>query len=121
MLIVIGQVVAALGLLNVWLFRRNKRTPFRGGDAETMQQEFAAYGLPPGMLVLVGTLKVAIAIALIAGIWMPSLVRPAAGVLCVLMLGALAMHVRVRDPLMKSLPAAGMLALAVMLVMIGGQ
>lgn len=119
MLIIVCQVVAALGLLNVWLLRRNKSTPFRGGDAQNMTEEFAAYGLPAGMVMLTGTLKVTIAIALIAGIWMPILVRPAAAALCVLMIGALAMHVRVSDPMVKSLPAAGMLALAALMVFAG--
>ncbi len=118
-LIVVCQVVAACGLLNVWLLRRNKSTPFRGGNAQNMSEEFAAYGLPAGMVILIGTLKVAIAIALIAGIWMPVLVRPAAAALGVLMLGALAMHVRVSDPIVKSLPAAGMLALAALLMFAG--
>ncbi|PHX64615.1 MAG: hypothetical protein CK550_09045 [Gemmatimonadetes bacterium] len=51
--------------------------------------------------------------ALIAGIWFPAVVFSAAALICVLMLGALAMHVRVRDPLRKSLPALGMLVLCI--------
>ena len=35
----------------------------------------------------------------------------AAGVLAVLMLGALAMHLKVKDPVSKSVPAAAMLAM----------
>lgn len=105
------QIAAALGLLNVWLLRFNRRTAYRGGDAASMPQEFASYGLPAWFAYAVGTLKVGSALALIAGIWYPAVVFPAAALICVLMLGALGMHAKIRDPLRKSLPALGMLVL----------
>ena len=108
---VILQIAAALGLLNVWLLRFDRRTAFRGGDAGSMREEFAAYGLPVWFAYVVGTLKVGSALALLAGIWFPALVLPAAALVCVLMFGALAMHAKIRDPLLKSLPALVMLAL----------
>jgi hypothetical protein len=109
--VVVLQVLAALGLLNVWLLRFNRRTAYRGGTAGSMLEEFAAYGLPGWSAYVVGTLKVGSALALLAGIWMPTLVTPAAALVCVLMLGALAMHAKIRDPLQKSLPALSMLML----------
>ena len=112
---IILQIVAALGLLNVWLLRANRSTAYRGGDARNMREEFAAYGLPAWMVVVVGVLKVGAALALIAGIWYPLLILPAALLICVLMLGALAMHFKIHDPLRKSAPAAGMLTLAVLI------
>ena len=108
---VILQVAAALGLLNVWLLRFSQSTSYRGGDARTMVEEFAAYGLPAWFTYLIGSLKIGAALALIAGIWLPALVLPAAVLICILMLGALAMHTRIGDPLKKSLPALGMLGL----------
>jgi hypothetical protein len=102
---VILQCVVALGLLNVWLLRANQSTPYRGGSARTMREEFAAYGLPPVAMYVVGTLKVAAALCLIAGVWWHSLVFPAALVISLLMLGALAMHVKIHDPAKKSVPA----------------
>ena len=113
---VILQIAAALGLLNVWLLRFNQRTAFRGGAAGSMREEFAAYGLPVWFTYVVGTLKVGSAVALLAGIWFPALVLPAAALVCVLMLGALAMHTKIRDPLQKSLPALIMLALSVAII-----
>src|SRR5690242_19724384 len=112
-LMIVFQVVAALGLLNVWLLRANRSTAYRGGDARNMREEFAAYGLPAWMVDVVAVFKVGAALALIAGIWYRPLVLPAALLICVLMLGALAMHFRIHDPLRKSAPAAGMLALAI--------
>ena len=76
-----------------------------------MPEEFAAYGLPVWFAYVVGTLKVGAALALIAGIWFSAVVLPAAVLICILMLGALAMHARIGDPLKKFLPALGMLAL----------
>jgi hypothetical protein len=39
--------------------------------------------------------------------------------LAVLMLGALSMHIKVKDPLRKSLPALGMLALTLLALYLG--
>lgn len=106
------QVVIALGIFNVWLVRFGKSTAWRGGNAQNMKEEFETYGLPAWSVKLVGFLKLLFAIALIVGIWIPDLVRPAAWGIAILMLGAVAMHVKVKDPLKKSLPALTMLALS---------
>jgi hypothetical protein len=106
------QIIAGLGLLNVWLVRRGSSTSYRGGAAKTLQEEFATYGLPGFAFYLVGAVKVGAALVLLAGVWMALPVRAAAGLVAALMVGALAMHVKVGDPLMKSLPAALMLALS---------
>lgn len=103
------QIALALGLLNVWLLRARLATAYRGGDALTLRDEFRAYGLPVPVFYLVGTLKVGSAVLLIAGIWLSRLVLPAAAVVAVLMIGALAMHLKVGDPAIKSLPALLML------------
>ena len=106
------QVVVALGLLNVWLVRPGKATSYRGGGSKSLKEEFAVYGLPDAAFYVVGALKVLSAAALIAGIWFPALVLPAAAVVAVLMVGALAMHFKVSDPAIKSLPAFLMLLMS---------
>lgn len=106
------QIIVSLGLLNVWLLRCSKKSPYRGKGAANMRDEFAAYGLPAWAMWVTGTLKITIAIALIAGIWIPFLIQPAALVLIVLMLGALAMHFKVKDPIKASIPALAMLVMA---------
>jgi uncharacterized membrane protein YphA (DoxX/SURF4 family) len=120
-MLLVCQLVAALGLLNVWLLRSRQPTAYRGGDARSMRDEFVAYGLPAWFAIVVGVLKVGAALALIAGIWFPALVRPAALLVLVLMLGALSMHLKIRDPLMKFAPAAGMLALCLVIVLGSSQ
>ena len=115
-ILVILQSAAALGLLNVWLLRFNQRTAYRGGNASSILDEFAAYGLPAWFAYVIGTLKVGAALALIVGIWLPVLVLPAAALICLLMLGALFMHVKINDPLKKSVPALGMLMICLFVV-----
>ena len=107
------QVIVALGLLNVWLARAGKPTRFRGGDAKSMHEEFAAYGLPVAMMYGVGALKVIIALALLAGIWQSALVVPAASLLILLMIGAFVMHLKVKDPFERAIPSLLMLAMSV--------
>lgn len=109
------QAVVAFGLLNVWLVRFHKSTAYRGGDAKNLREEFLAYGLPTWAFYLVGTLKIGSALALLSGFWASALVRPASGLVTVLMIGALAMHFKVGDRIIKSLPAAIMLLMALAL------
>jgi hypothetical protein len=59
----------------------------------------------------IGFLKMLCAALLIVGIWVPVVTQPAAIALAVLMLGAVAMHVKVKDPIQRSIPAFVMLVL----------
>lgn len=99
-------------IFNVWFFRFNKATPYRGGDATNLMEEFVVYGLDGSMIYLIGGVKLLACALLLLGLAYKKLVRPAALTLSVLMLGALAMHFRVGDPLMRSLPAVLLLGLA---------
>ena len=111
--VVACQIIIALGIFNVWLLRFGKSTAWRGGTAQNMTEEFQVYGLPTWFMGLIGFLKLLLAVSLIAGIWIPTLKQPAAIGMGVLMLGAISMHVKVNDPLKRSLPAFTMLALSV--------
>ncbi|MCH8485437.1 MAG: DoxX family protein, partial [Candidatus Cyclonatronum sp.] len=75
-----------------------------------------AYGLPPVMMKIVGFLKIALATVLLLSIWSPALAVPAAGGMALLMVGALLMHVKVSDPVNKSVPALAMLGLSLLVV-----
>jgi len=111
------QLVLALGLLNVWLLRFNKPSSYRGGAARSLREEFSAYGLSDSVFYGVGFLKVGSALALIAGLWFSVLVVPAAAIVVALMIGAIVMHVRVKDPVIKSLPAIFMFGLSFIVVL----
>jgi len=112
------QVVVGLGLLNVWLVRARSSTAYRGGAAASLKEEFAVYGLPDWAFYLVGGLKVVSGVLLIAGIWLPGLVRLPAAVVAVLMIGALAMHAKVKDPASKYLPALSVLLMCVAILLL---
>ena len=110
--ITILQTIIALGLLNVWLLRFNKSTAYRGGNATNLVEEFAVYGLPTWFCYSIGVLKVGSAVALLLGLIYPQLIAPAAGIVVALMLGAVAMHIKVKDSIKKTLPASAMLVMS---------
>jgi VIT1/CCC1 family predicted Fe2+/Mn2+ transporter len=112
------QLIVGLGLLNVWLVRRQSATDYRGGGATSLREEFAVYGLPSFAFYVVGALKIMAALALIAGVWLELPVTIAAGVVAALMLGALAMHLKVGDPVKKAVPATVMLLLSSAIVVL---
>lgn len=117
-LLTILQLLVAGVLINVWVFRFNKGTDYRGKSARNMREEFAAYGLPGWFMWLVGTLKLTSAAALIFGIWLPEVIFSSAVVLLVLMTGAIAMHLRAGDPFVKFVPALVMLLLSVIIAIL---
>ena len=113
------QLIVAVGILNVWLLRSGKATPFRGGEARTLREEFAAYGLPFWFMCAIGVLKVGLAISLIAAIWIHGVAQPAAIGLGALMLGAFVMHLKVKDPMKKALPSIAVLAMCAAIAFLG--
>jgi hypothetical protein len=119
-LLIVLQVFVGLNILRIWLVTNKRASVYRGGDgkAKTLREEFEYYGLPAWFMYVVGTLKVAAALGLIAGIWVPELVPYAAGGLIVLMLGAVTMHIKVRDKVTTYLPALLMLTLSTIILLL---
>ena len=108
-LIMVLQLIIAVGLINVWLLRFKKATDYRGGDATNMKEEFIAYGLPVWLMYFVGAMKISIAIMLIISFWVEELLVYNLVALAVLMIAAVFMHVKVKDPIKKSYPALSIL------------
>lgn len=104
-IIIVLQVIVALSILNVWILQPKKATRWRGGNAKTLVEEFQVYGLPGWALYVIGALKITLAILLLVAIWYPELRHYAAMGLAILLLGSIIMHIRIKDPLIKSLPA----------------
>jgi uncharacterized membrane protein AbrB (regulator of aidB expression) len=105
-------VVVSFVVMNVWLFRFNKATIYRGGEASNMIEEFAVYGLSETIVYVVGALKVLAAIGLLAGLFYRKAILPAAALMAALMIGAIVMHLRVEDEAIKFLPAGLMFILS---------
>ena len=116
---ILFQIVIALGIVNVWLLRFERKTSFRGGDASNLKEEFETYGLPPWFMTLVGNLKISFASALIAGLRLPGLTRIAALGMIAMMVGAVSMHLKIGDPVKKTLPAIAMLGMSAFVASVG--
>lgn len=112
------KLIIGLSILNVWLVRSKKSTEWRGGDANNIVEEFQTYGLPVWFMWTIGTLKVILAVMLLASIYYPGLEQIAAYGIAILMLGAVSMHIKISDPLKKSLPAFTFLVLSVLVAVI---
>lgn len=113
---IITQIIIPLGIFNVWFLRQSRSTSFRGGSAQNLKEEFAAYGLPEGAFYLIGAVKITAATLLLIGFLVPLLVGPAALLMAGLMLGAVVMHAKAGDPAIRYMPAILMLAMSLFLV-----
>lgn len=111
------KIVLFISIINVWFFRFNKKTPWRGAKAGSMQEEFSAYGLSKTMMYAIGFLKVTSATLLLISIAMPKLTLYPAILMAVLMMGAIGMHFKINDALKKSLPAFIFLLLSAILIL----
>lgn len=116
-LIVLAQILIPLGIINVWLVRAARPTGYRGGSSTSLKAEFRAYGLPDWAYGVVGFLKLSAAALILFSLVFPSLRFLGGGVMAGLMVGALAMHLKVKDPAIKSLPAVLMLILSLCLIL----
>ena len=117
-IVLLVQIFIALTIFNVWILRAGKSTNYRGGAASTLREEFAVYGLPDWFRRIIGFLKILLASLLIVGIWYPPVTNYAAFGMAILMLGAIAMHLKVNDPITKALPALSMLALSLFVAVV---
>ena len=103
------SVVVGLTVINVWLFRSNRSTSYRGGDAASLVEEFQVYGLEDYFLII-GIIKVSLAIMLLLSLYFKKLSFIASSGIGIMMLVAVYMHINVGDELIKSMPASVMLA-----------
>lgn len=102
------SVIVGLTVINVWLFRSGKSTSYRGGDANSLMEEFVVYGLGDYFLTI-GIVKVGLAILLILSLYFQKLRLISASGIGLMMLVAIFMHFSVGDELIKSMPASVML------------
>ncbi len=118
MLKILLQASIALAILNVWLLRKNKSTPWRGGNATNMKKEFETYGFSTQFMIAIGSFKLILAVLLLVGIWKPELTGFAATGLAITLLGAVIAHLRIHDPIKKSMPAASLMSMSTMVLVL---
>lgn len=103
--IILLKAIVGLSILIVWLVNPKKPSKWRGGDAKTITEEFELYGLPSWSVVIIGTAKVCLATLLLASIQYAEVEKIAALGLLFFLSGSVLMHLKVKDPLFKSIPA----------------
>ena len=112
------KVAIFLTIINVWFIRFNKPTPYRGGGAKSMKEEFEVYGISTTTMYIIGAIKVALATGLFISIWFPEITIPLASVMGIFMLGAIVMHFKANDPSIRSFPALSLLICSILIVVL---
>ena len=112
---VILSLILSSVIINVWIFRFNRSTMYRGGDSSNMIEEFAIYGLSEAFVYIVGAFKILAALGILIGLFRKNLIIPSALLMALLMAVALFMHFKVGDDMIKFLPAFLMLILSLSL------
>lgn len=107
------SAAVSLVVLNVWFFRFNQSTIYRGGEASNMIEEFAVYGLNQTVVYVIGGLKTLAVLGLLIGFFKEKIIIPSSGLMALLMLGAMFMHFKVEDEAIKYLPAGLMFVFSV--------
>lgn len=100
-------------IFNVWFLRSAMPTAYRGANASSLKEEFIAYGLGEVGFYLIGAIKLLAALGLLIGLFWEKSIRVSAMTVALLMSGAIAMHLKVADPLMRSVPAITLLLLSI--------
>ena len=104
-IILILKLTIPLVILSVWLLRPNLKTNFRGGNTNSLKEEFLFYGLNSTTFYVVGFIKVVLSIFLLISIWNESFLLLSSLGLATLMLCATFFHLRASDSLKKTSPS----------------
>lgn len=102
----LAQVVVALSVAYVWIFRYHN-----------VVQEFKQFGLSDITRNLVGTSKIALSTLLVTGIWYTSLVLIPAMLMGLFMVSAQYFHFKNKNPFIKHLPSLILLILCIFIAL----
>ena len=114
----IFHVSIIIGIFYAWTIGYRKESKFRPGKARNMKEEFIVYGLPFWLMYATGTIKIISSVLLILGFFYPIFLKPVAAVLCLVMGGAVLMHLKIReDKRIKAFPSYYLFCCCVFLLM----
>jgi len=102
------SIVVSLTVMNVWLLRSENSTMYRGGEAQSLFEEFQVYGLEEYFLII-GIIKVSLAILLFLSLFFKKLRFISSLGIGIMMFAAIIFHFRAGDELIKSMPASIMM------------
>ena len=105
-LVIIAQMVLALSVAYVWIFRY-----------DNVVKEFKQFGLNDITRNFVGASKIALAALLLAGIWHSSLVQIPAVLMGLFMISAQYFHFKIKNPFIKHLPSLLLLILCAIIAL----
>lgn len=112
-------MLISITVLSAWTFRFTKPSIFRGGEANNMIDEFALYGLDESLMIVVGSVKVVLAILILLGALKFSvLLIPSAAAMMLFMAAAVYFHISVGDGLIPTIPSASMLISCLLVILI---
>ena len=111
------KAIVGFSILTVWLINPKKTSKWRGGSAATISEEFEVYGLPSWSVYVVGFCKVTLSVLLLLSIKYTGFQQYAAFGLAFFLSGSIVMHLKIKDPLFKSLPAATFLILSLIIAL----
>ena len=103
------QLVVGFSILIVWICRSSKPTSYRVGDAQTLAEEFTEVGMPEWVYDVLRIFKPIFAFLLVIGIVYKPFSLPCLAFTTLVMIGAVAAHLKVRDSIAKWWPAAMLL------------
>ena len=106
-LTIVLQALVAASVIFVWVVRY-----------DNIIQEFKQYGLPDWLRDMVGILKLTFALLLLLGIQHASLAMIGSLGIAGLMACAFVIHLRVKNPVSKMLPALTLLALSLIIAVL---
>ena len=111
------SILVSVVVLSAWSFKLNQPSVFRGGNAMSMSEEFSAYGLNDSIMVVVGIVKILLALLLLAGgLKFTALLKPSAAIMSLFMIGAVYFHISISDGILPTLPSATMLLCCLLIV-----
>ena len=105
-LVTIAQLIIAISVYYVWIFR-----------FYNVIKEFEAFGLSDVIRNIVGASKISIATLLIVGIWHSSFILISSVLMGLFMIAAQYFHFKVKNPFTKHLPSLILLILCVFLML----
>jgi len=109
-LLCLAQLVVALSVAYVWIFRY-----------DNVVKEFIQFGLNDLTRNFVGATKIALATLLVAGIWYPLLVQIPSVLMGLFMIAAQYFHFKIKNPFSKHLPSLILLMLCAIIALLSIQ
>jgi len=110
-----SKIFLAISIIHVWSVNASKSSRWRAGDAQNLREEFRFYGYSRLSMYIVGFFKIGLSVMLIASLYYTSVSQLAAFGLAAFLISAIVMHIKVKDPWEKSLPAALFLLMALLI------